>query len=306
MDFSGILPAFMVEQKVKDWLDEDVPSFEFAGVVVENANDEAVLICKTQGLLSGIPFFDTLFSKLECHVKWNYKEGDNIEVMSRVATVIGPARNILLGERVALNILSRASGISTQAKQVCDLATEFGWKGQVAGTRKTTPGFRIVEKYALLVGGVAQHRNSLSSMVMLKDNHIWATGGDITKAVRMARQSCGFSQRIEVECRSYEEACEAAAAGSDIVMLDNFEPQTACEVAKKLKETFSHLLIEVSGGITMQNVSAYFSDHIDILSMSKLTQGYPCLDFSLKIRREDRDPTNPQVNSTPSLNMTQN
>merc|ERR1712238_204471 len=111
--------------------------------------------------------------------------------------------------------------------------------GYVAGTRKTTPGFAIVEKYGLLVGGAATHRLDLSQMVMLKDNHIWAAGS-ITDAVQLARKAAGFSQKIEVECQSLEEATEAAAAGADIVMLDNFEPDKLREDAKSFKKNYPH------------------------------------------------------------------
>ena len=201
-----------------------------------------------------------------------------------LATVVGPVNRILQGERTALNTLSRCSGVATASREAAKIAESLGWKGYTAGTRKTTPGFRIVEKYGLLVGGVATHRLDLSQMVMLKDNHIWSAGS-ITKAVKLARQAAGFSQKIEVECQSKEEAVEAAKAGADIVMLDNFAPNKLKEDAKSLKEEFPHLLIEASGGITVQTMRDYLSEHVDILSQGKLTQGYSCLDFSLKIVR---------------------
>lgn len=125
-----------------------------------------------------------------------------------VATVSGKCRHILLGERTALNILTRASGIASLAKRAADLAKARAWHGHVAGTRKTTPGFRLIEKYALLVAGAATHRHDLSQMVMLKDNHIWSCGS-ITRAVHKARRAAGFSMKIEVECQSFEEAQEA-------------------------------------------------------------------------------------------------
>jgi len=127
--------------------------------------------------------------------------------------VTGPARKILLGERIALNLIARASGIATKAKRLTDKIKNAGWTNlRLAGTRKTTPGFRVVEKYALLVGGADTHRYDLSSMVMLKDNHIWSCGS-ITKAVEKARSVAGFSIKIEVECQSEGEAEEAINAG---------------------------------------------------------------------------------------------
>jgi nicotinate-nucleotide pyrophosphorylase (carboxylating) len=178
--------------------------------------------------------------------------------------------------------LSRCSGVASASRQAADIAASLGWKGYTAGTRKTTPGFRIVEKYGLLVGGVATHRLDLSQMVMLKDNHIWSAGS-ITKAVQLARKAAGFSQKIEVECQSKAEAAEAAKAGADIVMLDNFAPDRLKKEARSLKEEFPHLLIEASGGITVETMGDYLSEHVDVLSQGNLTQGYACLDFSLKI-----------------------
>lgn len=135
-----------------------------------------------------------------------------------------------------------------------------GWKGIIAGTRKTTPGFRIVEKYALLVGGVDTHRYDLSSMVMLKDNHIWASGS-IEGAIKKAKEVAGFSLKIEVEVSSYEDAAKAIQAGADIVMLDNFKPKDLAECAKRLKSDFKlPFLIEGSGGLTIENVQDYFSN----------------------------------------------
>jgi nicotinate-nucleotide pyrophosphorylase (carboxylating) len=186
--------------------------------------DEAWLLGKSDGTLAGVPFFECVFRKLGCEVEWHLAEGAAVVGVQHVATVRGPRRKLLLGERTALNILTRASGIATEAAKVAAIKAEAGWGGEVAGTRKITPGFRLVEKYALLVGGCSTHRMDLSHMVMLKDNHVWAAGS-ITAAVGKARAACGFSSKIEVEARTLAEAEEAAAAGADVVMLDNFTPE---------------------------------------------------------------------------------
>jgi len=199
-----------------------------------------------------------------------------------VARVKGEARKLLVGERTALNMLARCSGIATVSRKAHNIATEHNWKGRIAGTRKTTPGFRIVEKYGLLIGGADTHRMDLSSMVMLKDNHIWSTGS-ITNAVKKAKSVAGFSVKIEVECQSQQEAEEAILAGADIVMLDNFTPQKLKETAANLKKSYPHVLIEASGGVTLESLPEYFSEAIDIISMGNLTQGVPHIDFSLKI-----------------------
>lgn len=141
------------------------------------------------------------------------------------------------------------------------------------------------------------HRHDLSSMVMLKDNHIWSAG-DITTAVKQARSACGFAVKIEVECRSVTDAELAATAGADVVMLDNFAPSALTLAAKQLKEAFPHILIEGSGGVTLDNVSSYFCPHVDVLSSSRPTQGYATVDFSLKVRKAGHDPSNPTVTGT--------
>jgi nicotinate-nucleotide pyrophosphorylase (carboxylating) len=154
----------------------------------------------------------------------------------------------------------------------------------LAGTRKTTPGFRLAEKYAMLVGGCDPHRHDLSVMTMLKDNHIWASSS-ITSAVKAAKSAGGFAVKIEVECQSFEEADEAAMAGADVVMLDNFSGEGVRVCAKKLKEKWGHrgLLVEVSGGLTEDNVKDYACKDVDIISTSSIHQGVKHVDFSLKV-----------------------
>ncbi|TPX31240.1 hypothetical protein SmJEL517_g05389 [Synchytrium microbalum] len=275
---------------VTSWIAEDTPSFDFGGYVVGESEQVAILYGKAQGMLAGVPFFDEIFKQVDCKVEWSLHEGDLVNPgpngRIEVARVHGKARNVLLGERPALNMLARASGIATRSKRLVDLKTQKGWSGIIAGTRKTTPGFRLVEKYAMLVGGADTHRIDLSSMIMLKDNHVWATGS-ITKAVEAARMVGGFAMKIEVECRSEEEADEAIAAGADIVMLDNFKGVKLFESAASLKKRWAgkaKFYIEGSGGITEETVLDYFSPDVDILSFGSLTQGAPFIDFSLKIQ----------------------
>ena len=289
-----LLPQVSLRQLVCTWLDEDTPSFDFGGCVVGEAMETAVLLCKSKGVLAGVPFFDKIFEELSCKVEWHFPEGVPLEPICTVAKVTGPVDKILLGERVALNCITRASGIATMARKLADLKSNAGWQGEIAGTRKTTPGFRMVEKYALVVGEVSTHRYDLSSMIMLKDNHIW-TAGDIGKAVKDARSVGGFSIKIEVECRNIDEARAAANAGAEIVMLDNFEPELLHRTAAILKGEFPKLIIEASGGIREQSITDYFGPHIDVISMGSLTQGYGVVDFSLKIEKEGHNPHNPVV-----------
>lgn len=174
-----------------------------------------------------------------------------------------------------------------------------GWQGILAGTRKTTPGFRLVEKYGMLAGGADPHRHDLSSMTMLKDNHVWAcankqlgTGveesiaGAIPRAVAAAKATGGFSTKVEVECRSVEEADAAIEAGADVIMLDNFTGEGVRAAARELKGRWASkkaFLIEVSGGLTEENAAAHVCEDVDILSTSSIHQGTGIVDFSLKV-----------------------
>jgi nicotinate-nucleotide pyrophosphorylase (carboxylating) len=272
---AGSVPAFWCllppswESKIDEYLAEDTPSFDYGGFVVGEKIEKAEILCKASGVICGIPFVTRIFQKLDCTIEWLVTEGSTIQIVNNkrvtVAHITGPVRKILLGERIGLNLLARASGIATTSRKARNIADEAGWKGRVAGTRKTTPGFRLVEKYSLLVGGVDTHRYDLSSMIMLKDNHI-ASAGSITAAVQKARLAGGFAIKIEVECQSQQEAEEALSAGAEIVMLDNFTPETLKEASKNLKAKFPQGLIEASGGVNLQTLSSYFSEHFYIIS----------------------------------------
>ena len=290
-----ILPPHC-KQLVQSWLQEDIPAFDCAAIVVGDKKETAVLLCKSAGVLCGRPFFDLIFSELGCEVEWAVEEGAvlNPAPVKEVAWVTGPANKLLQGERTALNLLTRASGIASHARELREEVIRLEWKGQVAGTRKTTPGFRMVEKYALLIGGISTHRYDLSQMVMLKDNHIWAAGG-VAEAVGRARSVGGFSIKIEVECRSIEEAREAANAGAEIVMLDNFEPEALEKASTVLKEEYPSLIIEASGGIRKDTLCQYCLPSVDVVSLSKTTQGYGCVNFSLKLCKAGHNPHNPKV-----------
>lgn len=289
MEYYHLLPP-TYKDEVRQWLRDDCPSTDIGGFVVGEKVESAHLLCKGSCVLAGVPFAQAVFELCELEVEWMAKEGVfvDIDVYSDkkviVAIVRGKCRNILLAERTALNILSRASGVATISRSAKEVAEAHGWKGSVAGTRKTTPGFRLVEKYALHVGGVATHRLDLSQMVMLKDNHIWSCGS-ITAAVKKAKSVAGFSIKVEVECQNLAEAIEAAEAGADIVMLDNQSPQKLKEDAAQLKQRFTALLVEASGGILEESMHQYMSEHVDIISRGTLTQGYPCIDFSLKVQK---------------------
>ncbi|KAK4219039.1 nicotinate-nucleotide pyrophosphorylase [Rhypophila decipiens] len=286
-----ILPASWKTQ-ISAWLAEDTPSFDVGGFVVGDEPRTATLWGKSSGILAGVPFFNEVFTQCGCTVTWHAREGSHIETHQgggkgkiALATVTGPANGLLEGERVALNILARCSGVASASRRLLVNLRSAGYKGILAGTRKTTPGFRLVEKYGMLIGGADTHRMDLSTMTMLKDNHVWSRGS-ITDAVKAAKAAGGFSLKVEVEAQSEEEADEAIAAGADIVMLDNFSPAGVKVAARNLKERWAgkkHFLLEVSGGLNEDNAEGYICHDIDILSTSSIHQGVRHVDFSLKI-----------------------
>uniref|UniRef100_T1J5D4 Nicotinate-nucleotide pyrophosphorylase [carboxylating] n=1 Tax=Strigamia maritima TaxID=126957 RepID=T1J5D4_STRMM len=283
IEMSNLISPINIQTLVRGWLLEDSPAFDIGGAIVGNTLTTAHLFGKSPGILAGIPFVNAVFGELDCKVEWHYREGNELAGICLLAQVTGSARNILLGERVALNVLARCSGVATFASSLKKLVEKKGWKGQVAGTRKTTPGFRLVEKYALKVANIDTHRYDLSSLVMIKDNHVMSCAGNIKMAVSKAKKLAGNYIKVEVECRNLKEAMDAAEAQCDIIMLDNFPPQEICAVAKIIKSKSSHILIEASGGITETTIQQFASPFIDIISCGKLTQGYPTVDFSLKI-----------------------
>ena len=291
-EFECLLPASGEwKQDVTNWLSEDVPAFDVGGFVVGKDHKSATLLAKSNGVLCGVPFATEVYKQCGLSVDWHYSEGAYLDTSTSpngklaIATVSGAAKDILLAERTSLNILSRASGVASRSRQMRSLANDAGYTGIIAGTRKTTPGLRRLEKYSMLVGGCDSHRYDLSAMVMLKDNHIWARGS-ITNAVSEARSACGFAMKIEVECQSEEEANEAIAAGADVIMLDNFEPHELGICARSIKAKWTgkkDFLLECSGGLTLDNIASYICHDIDIYSTSAIHQGVPVVDFSLKL-----------------------
>ncbi|GMI06041.1 hypothetical protein TrVE_jg5692 [Triparma verrucosa] len=283
---SSSLNPLDLQTLITTYLHEDCPGpFDLGGYVVGPSPKTAHLYLKSPGYLCGIPFVNAVFAHLSCTITWFTSENlpPSTSSYTSLPAVEGPASNLLLGERTALNILSRASGVTTEANRYAKRAKELGWSGKISGTRKTTPGFRLVEKYALLTSAVDTHRLSLSHMIMLKDNHI-NSRGSITEAVKAAKIS-GFTTKIEVECSDYPSALEALSAGADIIMLDNYTE--GCEEdAKKLKLENEKVIVEASGGVTYETLEKFCTESVDIVSVGKLTQGYPCLDFSMKLQKE--------------------
>lgn len=292
--FDDLLPPPQLHALTLTWLQEDTPAFDPAGYLIGTTPTTAHLLLKSPATLAGRPFVASILSHhLSCAIRWQPGTHDGTTHIPppnapalQLATITGPARNLLLAERVVLNAYAECSAVATIARKVAHIARVKQWKGVVAGTRKTTPGFRLVQKYGMLVGGMDTHRINLSGMVMLKDNHVSLYNG-IANAVRAVKAAVGFSVKIDVECADVLQAMEAAGAGADVVMLDNFAPARFVDAARQVKARFPGVLVEGSGGITLKTVAQYMCPHADVLSFSVNRYVTP-VDMSIKVVKDEQ------------------
>ena len=277
---NNITMTLNVDELILSALREDISSEDVTtnAVMPKGRRGEAQLICKQDGILSGLFVFQRVFELLDqdIEVLLHFQDGDSVRKGELIGTVTGDIRAILSGERTALNYLQRMSGIATYTHSIAMLLE--GSKVKLLDTRKTTPNNRIFEKYAVKTGGGYNHRYNLSDGVLLKDNHIGAAGS-VTKAVQMAKEYAPFVRKIEIECESLEMVKEAVEAGADIIMLDNMgvdEMREAIAVIGKRAE------IECSGNVTKENIERYISLGVDYISSGALTHSAPIMDISLK------------------------
>jgi nicotinate-nucleotide pyrophosphorylase (carboxylating) len=208
-------------------------------------------------------------------------EGDEVESGTVFATLRGYADVLLAGERTALNLIQRMSGIATLTRDYVKAVEGTG--AQIVDTRKTTPGLRMLEKYAVTVGGGKNHRLGLDDGVLIKDNHIALAGG-ITEAVTMAKKKVGHLHKIEVEISNWAQLREAIEAGADIVMLDNQTPEEAAKLVEMSRQMNPNVLIEASGGMDLEKVRAFAEAGVDLISVGKLTHSARAVDISFKIQ----------------------
>lgn len=270
----------VADKYIKMALEEDINSEDVStnAVMPEYKKGEVQLICKEDGIIAGLMVFERVFTLLDsdtqvtCHVK----DGDEVKKGEVLAVVTGDIRVLLSGERTALNYLQRMSGIATYTRSVARLLE--GTKTTLLDTRKTTPGMRVFEKYAVRVGGGANHRYNLSDGVLLKDNHIDAAGG-VTQAVQAARAYAPFVRKIEVETENLDMVREAVEAGADIIMLDNMTPN---QMAEAIQIINGRAETECSGNVTRENINTITQLGVDYISSGALTHSAPILDISLK------------------------
>lgn len=240
---------------------------------------KAVIRAKEDLVLCGMEIARQVFHAVDATVQFHAlkQDGDEVKKGENVLELTGPTLSILKAERTALNFMQRMSGIASISRAFAAIGKKYGV--MIVDTRKTQPGLRRLDKYAVRVGGCRNHRISLADSVMIKDNHI-AAAGSITAAVQKIKATIGHTPKIEVETTNLEEVKEALAAGADIIMLDNMTP---AQIAACKAEINGRAIIEVSGGVNAQNLEEYCQARPDVISMGALTHSVPAKDLSLKI-----------------------
>lgn len=276
------LPLFYVDDLVRTALREDIHYLDTTTdlMISEDSRSQACFLAKADGILCGLEVALRVFELLDDTFQATVyiREGQPVRPGDRIAEVEGSTRALLKGERTALNLLQHMSGVATATHQAVELVR--GTRAAITDTRKTLPGMRALQKYAVTVGGGKNHRFNLSDGAMLKDNHIDAAGG-IPQAVAAIRDKLGHMVKLEVEARNLDEVQQAFEAGADVIMLDNMD----CAAMKQAVELVQgRVPLEASGGITNETLRAVAETGVDIISIGALTHSVKAMDISMKIR----------------------
>lgn len=274
-----MLNFLIIDNLIKEALKEDMPFGDVTttSTVSPKSMCTVSLYAKEDGIICGLPVFERVFTILgDVDVAFTVNEGDKVHSGLKLATLHGNAQNILMGERIALNLLQRMSGIATTTNKYVNAIKDTNCK--VVDTRKVTPLYRHLDKYSVICGGGANHRFSLSDSILIKDNHIDAAGG-ITNAINLARNNSSFTTKIEVETESKEDVIEALNAKADIIMLDNMSPEMAKEMVSLID---GKAIVECSGNVTLETIHDYAVSGADYISVGALTHSFKVLDISLK------------------------
>ncbi len=281
-DANLLLPQ--VDDLIRIALAEDVGTGDRTTMATISADTtaEARVLAKSPLVLAGMPFFARVFAMVDPRVTVEQlvADGTFVEPITKVAAVRGPARSLLIGERVGLNIIQRLSGVATHTKRFVD-AIE-GTAARVVDTRKTTPGMRLMQKYAVRMGGGSNHRFGLDSGVLIKDNHIKACGG-LTAAVERARAVCPHVLKIEVETGSMADVREAVSAKADVIMLDNMSTAMMAEAVALIRADPHPTVIEASGNLGLDRIREVAEVGVDVLSVGALTHSAISSDLSMKL-----------------------
>jgi len=271
-------------ESIRLWLKEDVGSGDVTtGVTIPAGHQsKGIIHAKESGVIAGMPVAQLVFEVVDPMLAFTplVQDGQRVEKGTVLAEVEGSTHSILTGERLALNLLQRLSGIATRTRSFVDALQ--GLPVRLVDTRKTTPGHRMLEKYAVRTGGGANHRFGLYDAVMIKDNHIKGAGG-IAQAVSRARKNIPHTMTIEVEAESLEQVEEALQAGADIIMLDNMAPDLMKEAVRRIKAKAPHVKTEASGNVHLQTVREIAESGVDVISVGRLTYSFENLDISLDL-----------------------
>ncbi len=276
------LNKIYIDEIIKTALLEDINYCDVTTdyLIPAEQKGNAKFVSKADGVVCGVEAAIRVFQILDDNISYEIlkNDGDTVSKGDVILTVSGSTRALLKGERTSLNLIQHMSGIATAANKYTKIIE--GTKASIADTRKTLPGLRPLQKYAVMTGGAKNHRYNLSDAAMLKDNHIDAAGG-ITNAITLLRKKIGHMTKIEVETRNLDELREALAAGADIIMLDNMSP----EVMKEAVEiTAGRAVLEASGGITDETLRAAAESGVDIISIGALTHSVKAFDISMYIK----------------------
>ena len=274
-----LLHNFMIEEHVKSALKEDIGFGDISTDFLASDDDyiSASLNIRQDGILCGLDIFKKVFEILDKDIEIisYFKDGDVLKKGDKIADIKGRARFILTGERTALNYIQRLGGIATETAKYAEAIKPYSAK--IVDTRKTTPNFRMFEKYAVKVGGGSLHRFNLCDCVMLKDNHI-KLAGSITNAVNKIRDNVSHAHKVEVECDTFEQVKECVSVGVDIIMLDNMTVEQMKECVKYIDGS---AIVEASGNVNLQTVNSIASTGVDIISSSAIVAKAPTLDIGL-------------------------
>ncbi|TCO71020.1 carboxylating nicotinate-nucleotide diphosphorylase [Marinisporobacter balticus] len=272
---------FLAEKIIKNALIEDMNYGDTTTDILidEHSISEAFMIAKEEGVIAGLPIAEIVFRLLDNKIAFQFikEDGEHVKKGEQIAIIKGSTKNILKGERLALNIIQRMSGIASKASAYADRIN--GYNTKIVDTRKTTPGLRMLEKYAVRVGGCFNHRFNLSDAVMIKDNHIKAVGS-IEKAVDRVRKNIAHTTKIEVEVTNLKELEEAINANADIIMLDNMDIET---MKKAVAITNRRAILEASGNVTIERIKGMAEIGVDVISVGELTHSVKAMDISLMI-----------------------
>jgi nicotinate-nucleotide pyrophosphorylase (carboxylating) len=273
-----------IRQSMRLWLAEDIGTGDVTTMttIPLDQRSRGIIHVKEDGIIAGLPVAAAVFAEVDAslHFEPKVEEGASVKKGTILAVVEGNTRSILLGERLSLNLLQRMSGIATRTRQFVD-ALE-GLPTRLVDTRKTTPGHRLLEKYAVRIGGGHNHRLGLYDAVMIKDNHIKGAGG-IAQAIQAARSQIPHTMKIEVEVEDFGQLEQALTAGPDIIMLDNMKPDKMKTAVALIKAKAPHIVVEGSGTVTLQTIKAMAESGIDVISVGRLTYSVSALDISLDL-----------------------